>query len=343
MLKRIAPAAFLMLAAAGLARANDSSAELATGGLVLTTNDAIEMRSEDLYVSPAQIRVNYVFHNPTDHDVTTLIAFPMPDIVVDGPDAQITVPTQDAQNLLGFTAKINGDPVSTHVEQKVFANGAERTDVLRRLNVPLAPHLQSTQAAIDALPPAAQDELQKLNMVEVDEYDVGKGMERHLAPRWTLKTTYFWNQTFPKQSDTAIEHTYAPSVGGSAQTLLGRDEKAMRGDDGSLKEELARYSTKYCTDDSFLSTVASARKAAKQDYAPFSELRISYILKTGANWSRPIGSFRIVVDKLHPGNLVSFCGDGVKKISPTQFEMTKKDFTPKSDLDVLILVPLVPT
>jgi hypothetical protein len=36
-------------------------------------------------------------------------------------------------------------------------------------------------------------------------------------------------------------------------------------------------------------------------------------------------------------NLVSFCGEGVRKIAPTRFEMRKSDFTPKSDLYVLIL------
>jgi hypothetical protein len=34
---------------------------------------------------------------------------------------------------------------------------------------------------------------------------------------------------------------------------------------------------------------------------------------------------------------VSFCGDGVKKTSPTQFEMRKSDFSPDGDLSVLIL------
>ena len=36
-------------------------------------------------------------------------------------------------------------------------------------------------------------------------------------------------------------------------------------------------------------------------------------------------------------NLVSFCGEGIRKIAPTRFEMRKSDFTPKSDLYVLIL------
>jgi hypothetical protein len=34
---------------------------------------------------------------------------------------------------------------------------------------------------------------------------------------------------------------------------------------------------------------------------------------------------------------VSFCAEGVKKISPTQFEVRKTDFEPTQDLNVLIV------
>jgi len=58
---------------------------------------------------------------------------------------------------------------------------------------------------------------------------------------------------------------------------------------------------------------------------------------TGGNWAGPIGEFRLVVDKGDPSNLVSFCADGVKKISATEFEVRKKNFVPSKDLNVLIL------
>ena len=45
-----------------------------------------------------------------------------------------------------------------------------------------------------------------------------------------------------------------------------------------------------------------------------------------------------MVDKGDEDNLVSFCGDDVKKIGPTTFEMHKTDFYPEKDLDILILI-----
>ena len=50
-----------------------------------------------------------------------------------------------------------------------------------------------------------------------------------------------------------------------------------------------------------------------------------WTFRPGSPYRRsPIGRFRLVVDKGAPGNLVSFCGEGVRKISPTRFEMSVK-------------------
>ena len=69
------------------------------------------------------------------------------------------------------------------------------------------------------------------------------------------------------------------------------------------------------------------------------ETWISYILTTGQNWYGSIGTFHLTVDKGATDNLVSFCGDGVKKTGPTTFELTYQDFWPERELNILILQP----
>lgn len=323
--------AFLPLLAATPVFGNDSSAELATGGLVMVRNDNIEMRSEDLFISSDEIRVNYRFFNKASADVTVLTAFPMPDITLDHVDANVSIPTDDPENILGFHTKVNGKPVKARVEQKVVAGSVDRTDLLRSLNIPLAPHLAASDEALDRLPRSKWSELVKLGLAEVEEYDVGKGMEKHLRARWTLKTTYFWEQTFPAASTTEIEHRYRPSVGMSTRTSLG--EPSLAKEDWN-----AEYRRKYCMDRDFMSAIERARKRAGIEFgAPFAEQRISYVLTTGANWAGPIGDFRLVVDKGAPDSLVSFCAQGVKKVAPTRFEWRQTNFTPTADLHVLIL------
>ena len=65
--------------------ANDTSAELSTGGLIFVRNDNVEMLSEDLAISAKEISVRYRFFNRSDQDVTVLVAFPMPDIKMKAP------------------------------------------------------------------------------------------------------------------------------------------------------------------------------------------------------------------------------------------------------------------
>lgn len=311
--------------------ANDSTAELATGGLVFVQNPDVEMRSEDLYISTGEIRVRYRFFNKSDRDVTVPVAFPMPEINIEHQDQNISVPTENPENLLDFATKVDGRPVATKVEQRVFSRGVDRTQFLRERGIPLAPHLRSTNDALDRLPRDKWDEFTRLGLAEIEEFDEGKGMQKHLSARWGLKTTFYWQQTFPSRREIVIEHRYKPSVGGTVGTGFGAA--------GVTKEDwFPNYRKKYCIDSAFLGAAERARKATKgADFAPFFEERIDYILTTGANWSGPIGDFRLVVDKGSPDALVSFCGDGVKKISPTEFEIRKKDFVPQGNFSVLLL------
>jgi hypothetical protein len=331
---RSAIALAVATAAAAPAFANDSSAELTTGGLVFVRNDNVEMQSEDLRISAKEIHVRYRFFNKSDKPVTVLVAFPMPEIKVDEQDQVISGPTEDPVNFLAFTTTVNGQPVVTKVEQRVLSAGLDRTQLLRSLGLPLAPHLASTNEALDRLPPEKWDELLRLGIAEIEEYDAGQGMKKHLAARWGLQTTFYWEQTFAARAETVIEHRYKPSVGATVQTALGPPEAAK-------EPWYDEYKFKYCMDQQFLAAVEGARTAAKSPFgAPFGEERIEYILKTGANWSGPIKDFRLVVDKGAADNLVSFCGEDVKKIGDTQFEVKKTDFTPDGNLAILILKKL---
>ena len=296
--------------------ANDSSAELATGGLELTKSNDIEMQSEDLFISMKEIRVQYHFYNHSNRDVTTQIAFPMPDIPYGVDDFNFAIPTDDPQNILGFTTTVNDHPVVARVEQKALLGGTDRTDVLRRLGVPIAP---GPSQKADYLSQQTWNELIHLGLIQ----DAPKG---DLQPRWTLKTTYYWQQTFPAHQEVVINHRYLPSVG-----------ETVPMPSVNLMDVLhSQYYSQYCADTPFLTAVS------KPSNAMWEQHYLKYILVTGANWSGPIKNFRLVVDKGSPDNLISFCGQGVHKIGPTQFEIRASNFIPTSNLSVLILSPTQP-
>lgn len=114
----------LVVLAAGEARANDGAAGLAAGELVFKHLDGVRMETEDLFISEKQVRVRYSFHNITDHDIETVVAFPLPPILAKegpacGPDSEESE-AYDAcsDNPLGFAVTIDGKATAFHTERK---------------------------------------------------------------------------------------------------------------------------------------------------------------------------------------------------------------------------------
>lgn len=326
---------FLMLCGALLAGApalaNDTTAVLTTGGLEFITNQDIVMESEELFISKDEIRVIYQFRNTGEVDQNILVAFPMPDIV---PNffSPVAFPMGPDDNLFEFETTLNGVPVDATLHEYGFAFGVDRTKLIKQLGLPLVPISSAASEATDALDDETTARLLHLGMVTPDEFDAGQGWERHYWPAWTYKATYTWEGDFPAGETVTVEHRYKPSVGGTVGvSFLGEPYE----DYDPAKE----YATKYCTDEAFLAAVRKTLTNPDEPWsAPFFESWISYILTTGGNWGGgAIGTFRLVVDKGSPDNLVSFCGEGVKKIGPTTFEMVKTDFWPDRELDILIL------
>jgi hypothetical protein len=312
----------LLLLTAARGSANDTSAELATGGLVFTKSNDIEMHSEDLFISMKEILVQYHFFNRSDRDITTQIAFPMPDIpygVRHSFDFNFVIPTNDPENILGFTTTVNNRPVAALVERKALLDGVDKAEVLRNLGVPVAP---DPTRSYD-LSQETWDKLASLGLIQ----NAPSG--GYIEPRWTLKTTYFWRQTFPAHQKVIIDHHYAPSVGGT----VGLTSSYLLSRPDNLEIDSSKGINRYCIDQDFLNALARSPNQNWQQH------RIEYVLKTGANWAGPIKNFRLVIDKGAVENLVSFCGQVVRKISPTQFEISAADFTPTSNLSILILSP----
>src|ERR1700722_8842194 len=60
--------------------ADDSSAELGAGGLVLTHSNTIRMAAQELRISPRDVSARFQFVNDAKTDIDIIVAFPLPDI-----------------------------------------------------------------------------------------------------------------------------------------------------------------------------------------------------------------------------------------------------------------------
>src|SRR5258708_24870239 len=117
-------------AGASLARANDSSAELAVGGLVFTKNADVSIESEDLTITPDTFTVRYVFLNQSPSPVTLTVAFPLPDIDL-AAGANVAFPTVDPVNFVALSTKIAGQPINFTVNQRPTLDSKHATATLR--------------------------------------------------------------------------------------------------------------------------------------------------------------------------------------------------------------------
>ncbi len=325
-------AGVLVLLAATAARANDSTAELGTGGLVLSRSDVVRMAKEDLFISREEVRVDYVFHNESEADVTSIVAFPMPDIEA-SPSLNVGIPFYSDDDFLGFEVIVDGAKVEPELEQRAFALGIDVSDELGAHGVPFFPYADATADALAALPRDLLLSWKERGIVIIDEYDDGSGAQVRIEPYWLLKSTYWWRMTFPAGADVRVSHRYTPSVGGSVGLNFFVDGRFE-------PQGQAEYRQRYCMDQGFEAAVMKAAKASPDGYPRLFETRLSYVLKTGGHWALgTIGDFTLTVDKGDPKNIVSFCGTGVKKIGPTTFQMKATDFYPERDLEILILEP----
>jgi len=323
----------LLLGAASLpALANDTTAQLETGGLVFTRTDAISMEEERLFISPKQVKVDYVFRNTSDKPVETYVAFPMPDIE-GGPESNVDAGNSASDNFLGFSVLQDGKEIKPSLQQRVYSGDLDMTDAVAAANIPMNPLGDATRTALSKLPQATLDDWLTRGLIMADIYDDGSGEKKEYVPLWTLKSAYFWKTRFPTGQDIRVSHSYHPSVGGTVATTFLDENNEPRG------ERYNEYLKKYCIDDAFvkLAKKSNADMNASQPYLV--ENWISYTLTTGGNWAGPIKKFTLIVDKGEQDNFVSFCGDGVKKTGDTTFEMTAVDFYPEKDLELLLLVP----
>lgn len=298
------------------ASANDSIATIGAGGLVLANSPDIVMEKEELFLSTENVKVDYLFRNASATDRTHIVAFPVP-LIEPGLYVERDMPIADREsdNFLNFTVTADGKPITPKLELRALSGVIDITDRLVAMGIPLNPLKAETERAMSKLSAAQKQEL--------DILGAKTELDGNAAPYWTLKAAYYWEQTFPTGKTIAVSHTYHPGTGAwFYYPEMAVDEQIIE---------------RFCLD---RTGIDALKRSGTRNGLPWELAKeIEYVLTTGANWAGPIGDFRLVVDKGQPDALVSFCEEGVTKISPTQFEVRRQDFTPSRDLRILVVTP----
>lgn len=329
---------------ASVLHANDGWGGLSTAGLFFTQTDAVAMEKEELYISPSKISVDYVFRNVSDKDVTGEVIFPLPPINMADPyhSSFVIGPEVDMLNPIGFTATVNGAAVPLSLDMRAVFRGTQDrdyeaeanpqyelkgedvTDLLRNHNIPLSLDVGKVEEALNALSADQKKIFADKGLASWDESD---GESEYAFGNWDLALRYHWTQTFAAGQTFAVSHGYNNLASGG---LFGWDHE-------NRKEHHAEFIKDYCVDDATSSAMGKLAKAAIKADTISTYQVVSYILKTANSWAGPIKDFKLTIDKGNESTIISLCADGVKKVSPTIFEIVKTNFTPERDLDILFM------
>ncbi len=313
--------------------ANDSSSAIGIGGLELTRNDAVSMDSEDLYLSLNKVVVKYRFTNRSTKDVETMVSFPLPPIP-DGISGYLGDQSYPDWKEFPFQTLVDGKAVTYSRIVKTQANGKDVSVRLQELgwraDYWTNDDRDDIYSKIQKLTPE-----QRAGYIKEGLLKLRKSDPKYADPNWQITTYITRKQVFPAGKTINVEHSYEPLAGGSVGGMMERSQRK----DASFKD----YKASYCIDKSFITAFDKRRYSGKKDAegnepgSYYVESWLDYILKSGANWKGPIKDFRLVIDKGKARNLMSFCMDGVKKISPTQFEIRKTNFEPTKDINILLV------
>lgn len=313
------------------AKANDTEANIAMGGLIFEQNDQISMDSEDLYLSLDKVRVRYTYTNHSDRPITLLVAFPLPDVPLEDRDPEWIEAAYPDWDGIDMQTLVDGKPAGLMRIDIAKVNGVEVDKRLKALGWP----------ALFWKDPGFADRLRALSADDKSAL-VAEGLltteyvtEGEVRPAWTVSTSFVRTQTFPPGVPITVEHSYTPIQGGTVASALDRDIR------GETLDPESEYVTRFCVDQAFVRGYDRKRylPSGQTDERVFPvENWIGYKLSPGANWKGPIGRFRLTVDKGYPDRLVSLCMDGLTKVSPTRFEVIKTNYEPDRDLDLLFVL-----
>ncbi len=319
--------------------ADDGAASIAAGGIVIMKRETrVTISKEVLRISPSKVIVDYDFRNDSDQDITSDVAFPIPDYDF-SLDREGT-----AQGFDDFQLWIDGAPAHFLVEARAFVKDQDYTNLLTSMHVDVASYghgvpLDSGGKAtaksrdIQSLSDAQRRQLEKVGLIAQD-CDPG---EKNCIDEalWKVKKKYYWQQTFPAHKVVHIRHQYSPVLGSENSVGYGMGANP----DKSAAEEIKSF----CLDGPLRTTLQRIADGLDKDKTA-SYGYVDFILTTANTWKTPIEDFTLIVERSRRknnrgendlGDYVSFCWDGpVTKIDPDHFSAHTSNLIPRKELRI---------
>src|SRR5581483_4262703 len=96
-----------------------------------TYNPNIEVGSETPSLSLDWVSVDYRFHNTSAPDISTLVAYPLPVMVIDEEGNYVLPDNRDPINFIDFQVTADGKRVEPQVEVRATRFGIDVSEILK--------------------------------------------------------------------------------------------------------------------------------------------------------------------------------------------------------------------
>jgi hypothetical protein len=303
-------------------RADDGAASIAEGGIVVMKREPrITMAKEVLQISVHKVIVDYDFRNDSDQDITTDVAFPIPDYEND------LGRTGQESGFSDFQVWIDGVRAHYRIEARAFVKDKDYTQMLAGMHVDIASFGHEDFRDLTGLSDAQIGQLVAAGLIDKDDH----------IPQWRVRKKYYWQQTFPAHKTTHVRHEYTPVVGSENSVSYGLGSKP----DPQAAEEIKSF----CLDGRLhetLEQIAQQKDKGKDKTASYNY--VDFILTTANTWKTPIEDFMLIVERARWKNrkgesdladYVSFCWDGpVSKIDADHFSAHVANLVPARELRI---------
>jgi hypothetical protein len=311
--------------ATSTALADDGAASIAAGGIVMTREPRITMAKEVLFIGWDKVVVDYDFRNDSDTDITTVVAFPIPDYSLEMEDK-----SPSEQGFDDFKLWVDQKPVTYSIETKALVKGQDFSKLLHSMGVDIASYGHSkdneTQPQIQRLSTSQKERLVQAGVIDKEFHE----------PNWKVRKKYYWSQTFPAHRTVHIRHQYTPSLGNSNTVGLGPSPK-----------EDSVEARSVCIDPGLRNTISKYLAVQDNESSIF---YVDFILTTANTWKTPIEDFTLIVENPHPQSrqagrklksesFVSFCWNGpVMKTDVDHFSAHLTNFVPSKELRIGFII-----
>ena len=319
-MKQIPSALALLACLAGPALANGALASFPAGGVVFEDSADIALAEEKLFLSPGEVRVNYLFASTSGATQPVTIGFPLPRVPA-APDTPDSVQPlgdggDDMRNYLQFGVTVDGVRVEPVLHEFAWLDGKDVSAAVRAAGLPLLPTFEETETWA-TLDPAVLAPLLGIGLL------LGEA-GGYLNPAWDYQVVYEWQQDFDPGT-TAVDIRYRPLMG-------------WPGDFGDTYE-VGEHADTACVDDALRAQIA--RLKAENSYYEVAQL--DYITTTAQHWAGPIRQFTLTVSPRsdedwvpsEPGHvLTAMCPADTPANADGDHVWTATNYVPEKDVRV---------